>query len=218
MELIESSAKTLWIKTLQHILDHGIDFKDKRGRVCREIRSCVLTLTSFQDFKMPVETLITSSKWKYPSLKEIESIMLDSNIGKNYIYSYGERLFQFGQKGINQIDDFVIPLLKKDPETRRAFVSLWDPQRDSALTKLTTPGLTSINFQIRENALHVTAVVRSNDIFIGWPANIYQLYAISRFVSEKIGVPLGSITSYSISAHIFKENFDDIKKIIEKYS
>ncbi len=58
------------------------------------------------------------------------------------------------------------------------------------------------------------SVIRSNDLFFGWPANIYQVSILQKFVAERIGCELGNIQTVSVSAHIFEDQFDDIKKIL----
>ena len=175
--------------------------------------SCHHAATGFNDVKEPAKVLANSRKWVYPKPNEIESIMLESDLGNSYVYSYGSRIFAFsGVK--NQIDDFLIPLLKSDSMSRRGIISIWDPLKDDSLEGVAVPGLVIIDFKIRQEKLYISAVVRSNDIFIGWPANLYQLFVLGKYVAEKLNVTIGSIDTFSTSAHIFKDNSEDIKKIV----
>jgi thymidylate synthase len=116
----------------------------------------------------------------------------------------------------NQVDDFIIPLLKKDPNSRRAVVVLYSPVADSRVNKKETPSLISIFIKIIEKKLTLTIVIRSNDMFIGWPANIYQVYLLQKYVGEKLGIETGSITTISHSAHIFTEYDEEIKAALSK--
>lgn len=215
MEIIRNSAMELWKDALDYIYEHGAEYVDNTKRVCKEVLQLNLVLKdNFSDIQVPIETISGSKKWIYPRLQEIAAIMLEGNLSKSYAYSYGERIFAFSQEKINQIDNFVIPLLKKDPESRRAVVVLWSPERDNQLDLKVAPGLITIDFKLREGKLHMVAIVRSNDIFVGWPANVYQLYVLGNYVSSKLHVHLGSITTFSTSAHVFKENYADIKKML----
>ena len=38
-----------------------------------------------------------------------------------------------------------------------------------------------MNFNLRNNKLHVTAVIRSNAMFFGWPGNVYQSHLIQEY-------------------------------------
>jgi thymidylate synthase len=61
----------------------------------------------------------------------------------------------------------------------------------------------------------MTAVIRSCDLFFGWPANIYQLYVLQKYVSEKVNCEIGTLSTFLASAHIFEDQFENIKKILK---
>ncbi|PIZ54003.1 hypothetical protein COY26_00300, partial [Candidatus Woesearchaeota archaeon CG_4_10_14_0_2_um_filter_33_10] len=71
----------------------------------------------------------------------------------------------------------------------------------------------SIDFKIRKQKLNATMVVRSNDLFFGWPANLYQLFVLQDYIGKKLGCKTGSLTTFSNSAHIFKDQFEDIQQV-----
>lgn len=72
------------------------------------------------------------------------------------------------------------------------------------------------DFKVRDNKLNVTAVIRSNDLFFGFPANVYQIYILQEYVRKRLGIDTGDITFFSNSAHIFEDNFEDILKVISE--
>ena len=131
----------------------------------------------------------------------------------SYEYTYGHRIFNFNLK--DQIHDFLKPLLTSDPTSRRGFVSLWDPEKDSNIENKNIPGLVGIYFK-KNKGLDLTAFIRSNDIFVGWPANIYQLYCIQEYVAKLLGFKIGKLTTFSTSAHVFEDNINDIRRIINR--
>lgn len=214
MEIIDTSAKELWKKGLNYILNEGIDFKDQNGRICREVNALMMRLTDFKDVDYPIESLSHISDWIYPRLSEMKSIILEGKLAKSYVYSYGERVFSYSKNAINQMDDFVIPLLKKNPSSRKAVITLWNPEKDAKPEAVISPGLVVLDFKLRDNKLIVFALVRSNDIFIGWPANLYQLYVLGEYICKKIHCKMGSITTCSTSAHVFEENRSQIQKLV----
>ncbi len=216
MEIEEINTFRAWKEALKKTLDYGKDYVDVDKRKCRQLLNLLITIQDPEsDIKKPVQIMNDFRKWEYPPLDELANIMLSKKVSSAYIYSYGSRLFNFGRE-VDQINNFIIPLLKRDPNSRRAFVVIWDPKIDSNPYSKEVPGLVSLDFKISEGKLHLTAFIRSNDMFFGWPANIYQLFVLQQYVAQKLDVKIGSLSTFSTSAHIFEEHFADIRKVIER--
>jgi thymidylate synthase len=111
---------------------------------------------------------------------------------------------------LNQLDGYVIPLLKSHPDTRRALVTLADPVADDVTHLHNYVSLLGVWFRVVAGKLTVTALIRSNDFVLGWPANLFQIKLLQEYVAERVGVAAGSITTVSLSAHLF---LDDEKLI-----
>jgi thymidylate synthase len=152
-------------------------------------------------------------EWIYPTVEELSTIMFNKEDLAIYEYSYGHRIFNFMDKK-DQINDYVIPLLKSDPNSRRAVISLSNPATDSDILNKNVPSLMFIHFKIKDDKLNCTCFIRSNDFFIGWPGNIYQIYLLQKYVSDKLNIKIGMLSTVSCSAHIFHEHFENVKKII----
>jgi thymidylate synthase len=155
-----------------------------------------------------------SKKWIYPTKEELSSIMFKDKPAPIYEYTYGGRIFSFTET-INQVDEFILPLLTRDPYSRRAVISIYDPQTDSSVLNKNTPGMLFIQLLIRNNKLHLFATIRSNDVFFGFPANSYQLFSLQEHLAKKLNTQLGSLTITSTSAHIFLEDLSLMQEIIQ---
>ncbi|MBD3259304.1 hypothetical protein GF371_01595 [Candidatus Woesearchaeota archaeon] len=216
--MIESeSTLDAWKKLLKHIYDKGDNYVDEDNRKCREILNFVVTIKNPEnDITKPIDLLNSFEKWRYPPLDKIaNSILSPDHINSKFSYSYGPRLFNFSGQ-LNQLDDFVIPVLKKEWWSRKAIVNFWDNLIDSTLSKKASPGMTNILFKIIDKKkLNVTAIIRSNDMFFGWPANVYHLYVIQKYVAQKLNLAIGEIITFSFSAHIFEDQFEFIQKVID---
>ena len=200
---------------LSYIKENGLDFTDRDNRMCREVLNMVVIVEEPSlDVDKPID-IMQQFEWTYPSKEELASIILNKEESAVYEYSYGPRIFNF-QKNKDQINDFVIPLLKKDPTSRRAVVSLYNPSTDSNILSKNIPSIMFLNFKIVNDALNLTCFIRSNDFFIGWPGNIYQVYALQKSVAEKLQKSIGSLTTISSSAHVFHEHFEHVEKILAK--
>jgi thymidylate synthase (methanogen type) len=214
MEIISDSTTEAWKKALKYVFEEGKDFEDNK-RICREALNLTIKIKKPEhDITGPIDILNGFKKWVYPPLEEIRNIILSKNLAPVYSYIYGPRIFNYRNK-INQIENFVIPLLRETKESRRAVVTLWDPEEDSNVYKKGVPGLISLDFKLRKNRLNVTAIIRSNDLFFGWPANIFQIYSLLEMLTKRLDCLSGSITIFSTSIHIFKDQFEDIKKVLE---
>jgi len=214
VEIKSETTISAWKSSLKYILESGKDFTDENKRVCREILNLVIKVENPEkDITKAVEILNSFKKWVYPPLDEIAEVIMSRKLSPTYSFSYGPRLFNFNN-AINQIDDFLIPLLKKNNFSRRGIVTLWHPTEDSKSYKREIPALISIDFKMRNKKLNVTAIVRSNDLFFGWPANIYQIFVLQEYVAKELNCKTGSLTTFSNSAHIFKDQFEDIQKVI----
>jgi thymidylate synthase (methanogen type) len=204
-----------WKKALKEILLNGVDFQDDDGRVCREEFSLKIEVLDTQDkVYKPIQKLRKFDKWYYPNLQELKQTILSKQAKTGFTYSYGQRFFSFKNQ-LNQIDNFIIPLLRKKPTSRRATAVIYDPLTDSKESNKEIPSFLSLSFLIRENKLNLFATIRSCEMFFGWPANIYQISVIQDYVAKILNVKPGIVSFAIISAHIFLDQEDEILEVID---
>ncbi len=212
VEIKGKTAMEVWKKILSSIKKNGEAYKDNKNKICKEIQNLTATIETPTEILKPIELLNKFNKWIYPKPDEIKKSMLYKENSAEYYYNYGKRAFYIDK--VNQIDDFIIPLLKKDPTSKRGIVVFYSPKRDTLPMRKETPGVAMINFSIRNHKLCSTMIIRSNDMFYGWPGNIAQGYFLADYIAEALKYPVGPITTVSISAHIFEEQLRDIKKVV----
>lgn len=210
----EQTAEEVWKQILKHILKKGEEFVDNKKRLCKEALNITAIIEDTKNINKPIEILNSFDRWVYPPLDEIKGAILGKKDSSGYYYNYGERAFNYN--GVNQIDDYIIPLLKKTPISKRAIVVFYGPDKDSLPIKKEASGVVMMNFNIRNGKLHTTMVIRSNDMFFGWPGNIVQAYYLADYIGKELNYPLGTITTVSISAHVFEKQFEAIKKVLGK--
>jgi thymidylate synthase len=213
--MVEIKGKTsmeVWKKILASIMKNGESYKDRRNKICKEELNITATIETPDEILKPIETLAKFNKWDYPSPDLIKKSILFKEDSSEYYYNYGKRAFYMDK--VNQVDDYIIPLLKKTPSSKRGIVVFYSPRRDTLPLRKETPGVVMINFVVRNHKLCASMVIRSNDMFHGWPGNVAQAFFLTQYIAGELNYPIGTITTYSISAHIFEEQFDDIKKVI----
>jgi thymidylate synthase len=170
------------------------------GKATREVENLMITVINpLSGWPIP------GSNWDMPGLNKYAEQLLSGENPSDFKYTYGERLTTYpdteGHYAIDQIDS-CIELLKKHPETRRAIAITWVPDWDEFGGEV--PCLQLLDFLIRGGKLNCTAVFRSQDILRAWPCNVYGIGRLMAHIGDKVGIPVGSLTTISCSAHIYE--------------
>ena len=127
--------------------------------------------------------------------------------------SYGSRLF-YARPGLDQITN-VVEILKADPTSRRAMVTVFEPE-DTARVSKDIPCTFGISFLVRENQLHTTTIMRSNNAWTLLPYNIFEFTLLAEIVACRVGVELGSYTHHCISLHLYESDFEAASEWLEQ--
>lgn len=124
-----------------------------------------------------------------------------SDDGKIFHAAYGHRLRQhFDRDQIWQ----VIYLLRKDPETRRAVMCIWDPDEDLNIQSKDIPCNDMVFFKLREGVLDMTVANRSNDAVLGaYGANAVQFAFLQEFIAAAVNAQVGVYRQVSDSFHLY---------------
>lgn len=113
--------------------------------------------------------------------------------------------------GFNQIEK-IIELLKVDPYSRRAVININVPNENVINTKDEMCTI-CMNYQIRNNKLHCTCVMRSNDLNYGLRNDIAYFIYLQKYIASKLGVAVGTYTHFAMSIHFYDRDFDFVKKV-----
>lgn len=97
----------------------------------------------------------------------------------------------------------VCSLLQDDPNTRRAVVGMWDPAVDLD-HHADIPCNTQLIFSIRNGALDMLVINRSNDLIWGMlGANVVHMTMLQELMAREIGVPTGNYSVFTNNLHIY---------------
>lgn len=127
-----------------------------------------------------------------------------SDDGINMQGSYGHRWrVAFARDQI----EWIIWLFKKDPLTRRAVLSMWNPFQDPEIIDSSDiPCNTHVYFLLRNNVLDMTVCNRSNDILFGaYGANVVHMSLLMEYIANKLGAEMGLYHQMSNSYHVYKD-------------
>lgn len=114
-------------------------------------------------------------------------------------FTHGQRLFDFGSQGIDQIE-LVGKALASQPETSRAIAILVDPARDLSIERPEFPSFTVVHFYIRSDRLEVVAYFRKQEMPHWWPINLAELARLQEQLVQRVKpnrqhLEAGSITT-----------------------
>jgi thymidylate synthase len=152
----------------------------------------------------------------------------DDSIGRAYGYQLGKLIYDGngqirGGKGNYILQEFnmftnqvhrLIYELKNNPASRRHVISLWniDDLYDMSLY----PCVWHNQWLVKENKLHLIVGIRSNDLALGNPFNIFQYYVLQRMIAQVTGYELGTLTFNINDLHIYERHIDPLLGQIDR--
>ncbi|WP_405646218.1 thymidylate synthase [Streptomyces sp. NBC_00019] len=123
-----------------------------------------------------------------------------------YDTSYG-RLFR-NQMGVDQID-WLIERLKGKTHTKSATISFHVPGNN----RLSCISL--MDCKIRDGALYLTSVYRSQNVLASQPGNVCALRDFQQEIAQAVGTEVGVLTLHILSAHIYQHDWGAAQRLID---
>ena len=129
----------------------------------------------------------------------------DGTVNSNYGYCIRDK-FGFDQW------EMVKQLLKETPNTRQAVLHIKEP-RDIINNPTKDLNCTiSLQFILRDNKLDMITTMRSNDIWLGLPYDVFNFTCMQIQMAMELGVEIGVYYHNSGSLHLYKKDVDKLRK------
>ena len=217
------SCNTAWLSTLKTIMLNG-NTVQPRGMLTYEIPQHTVRV----DMRQPVLSLaerglsytfmaaeafwILSGDTTVAGIAPFnKNIAKFSDDGETFYGSYGPRIHA-------QID-YVVGALLNDPDSRQAGLTIWiqnpKPSRD-------IPCTVAIWFQVRDNKLNVHVFMRSSDVWLGLPYDIFNFSMLGHAVTTQLrgsllfaGLEPGILYLTAASSHLYESNREAAIKVID---
>jgi len=106
-------------------------------------------------------------------------------------------------KRLHQLDK-VVTMLRSNPETRQAAISIYDGKEINQY-KHDTPCTYAIQFTILHDKLDMSVVMRSNDLWYGFCNDQYQFSSLQMLVAEKLNIPVGTYYHFAHNLHLYND-------------
>ena len=139
----------------------------------------------------------------------------DIHVNSNYGQRIKEATCEYSEEYFNQLD-MVEQMLREHPDSRQAVIHIKQARN---LIKYPTKDVNCtvcLQFFIRDNQLFMTTYMRSNDLWMGFPNDVFQFTALQIYLAMRLGVQLGSYTHIAGSLHLYERDYQTALKNIEK--
>ena len=107
--------------------------------------------------------------------------------------------------------NYAIQKLKEKKDTRHAVISIYDGKESSSRYMFDTPCTCAIHFQIIDNKLDMSVMMRSNDLWYGFPNDQYCFSKLQHMVAEDVGIPIGKYYHFVTNLHIYNDKLKNKK-------
>lgn len=149
-----------------------------------------------------------------------EQFLVDDGNGLQFDYTYNERMqrqVNFGSVIMNQVEA-IIKLLKRDPDTRKAVLAIYDPSKDANhyTGDKRIPCSMYYDFLIRDNAsgekvLNIVYHQRSSDFVDHFGNDVYLAWQLKEYIADRVGVNSGHLYHTIDSLHAYKKDWIKLK-------
>lgn len=132
--------------------------------------------------------------------------------GATWRAGYGPRLRSW--KGtVDQVAE-VLKLLSTSESSRRAVMSLFDPEQDYQESN-DIPCTNWLHFTVRDGHLNMSITVRSNDLMWGFSGiNTFEWSVLQEMVAHWLGKKVGTATFFISSLHLYARHFNRASEIL----
>lgn len=122
------------------------------------------------------------------------------NVNSNYGFCM-QRKF-----GFNQLEQ-VMMQLRDNPNTRQAVIHVKEARNliDNPTKDLNCT--VCLQFFIRDDKLYMTTYMRSNDLWMGFPYDIFQFMSLQVFMAMSLDIDVGTYTHHAGSLHLYYRDY-----------
>lgn len=178
-----NDASYAWLQALHEIFFTGNEVVC-RGMMTREIPAKTVIIDAqrpinlVEERKLGYRFMLAEAYWILRGDDTVEGIApYSENISK---FSDDGKVFAgaYGPKIVSQLK-YVVDALIEDPQTRQSVISIWRP--NPAKSK-DIPCTVAIAFQLRDNKLSAHVFMRSSDVWLGLPYDLFNFSMLLHLV------------------------------------
>lgn len=221
-------ANAAWYDLIRDLIQNGQE-NTVRGLKTKEI----LGKSTYINMNYPIvqnksrylglKFMAAEAHWILTGQNKVESIAPYSkeisNFSDDGIFYHGA----YGPKIIDQLPH-VIRTLEKDPYSRQAVINIW---RETPPETKDVPCTLSAQWLVRDNRLYCIDTMRSSDIWLGWPYDVFNFSMLSLYIllllrSRPIlnidwgSVRLGGLILTAGSQHYYERHYQQVENVLKE--
>ena len=207
---------------MPYIVEHGVDFDTTRalfnvGFLIEDPHWCH-SITNRNGVKRDFNLKYAKAEWDwylsgdnnirklgelYGKVPEIWKRMADDYnlVNSNYGYQW-QREDQLTK---------VVSMLKSNPKTRQAAISIYDA-KEHARYKHDTPCTYAIQFTILNDKLNMCVTMRSNDLWYGFCNDQYCFSRLQLMIADRLEIRLGEYFHFAHNLHLYNNIIEKINE------
>lgn len=173
--------------------------------------------------KIPVKLFVAEQIWFVSGARKPDDFLRDytkiwdefTNPNDVVTVAYGYRWRKhFGRDQLG----LLIKLLQKEPLSRHGVVIGWDPGADglSVIKKANVPCPFSFVVNIIGGRLNLHNIVRSNDMYLGFPSDVAGFALLQCMLAQKLKVRVGTYSHSISNAHIYENQFQAASELVKR--
>ena len=208
-----------WLSWFEKMKGCNDSIESRDGQVAAEIINAITVLENptknimtNQVRKLSLRYAIGEMLWYLsgnPELKAIQKYTKAwdrmSDDGKTVNSNYGFLIKD--AYGFNQYE-YCKELLKRDMNSRQAVIHIKMPRNTIENPTNDLNCTVCLQFIVRDEKLYCTTYMRSNDLWLGFPYDVFQFTCIQIRMAMELGLDIGSYTHIAGSLHIYERDFE----------
>lgn len=216
------SANELYVAACRAVRRAGVRVSP-RGMATTEVLGACLCLTDPRRrlVDLPPARVIN------PAFAVAEALWILSGSDDPWIFQYNRALTRYTDDGrlqgaygprmrrwhgrVDQLDQ-VRRLLAHDPDSRQGVIALFDPERDTRGHR-DVPCTLSYRFFLRGGGLHMHTTMRSQDMWLGFPYDLFTATLLQELLAGWLGVKLGEYHHHVDSLHLYTTHEQDAARL-----
>lgn len=221
-----SDFSTTWVDLLRDVLTSGVEVAP-RGLATKELPQHTIQV----DMMRPV-LMVPGRKLNYQFMAAEAYWILTGDNRVATIAPYNKRIADFsddgvtfygayGPKVLGQLQ-YVVSTLLKDRSTRQAGLTIW---RENPKATRDVPCTVAIFFGLRQGKLNVHVFMRSSDIWLGIPYDVFNFAMLGHFVCAWFNqdptatlspIEPGQLYLTAASSHLYQTNWEAAMACLEE--
>lgn len=230
-------AWEFWYDRISELAKNGSTDTSRDGAVVGEVLNAVTTIEDptrcilkHPIRKLPMRYCVGELLWYLSGNPRLKAIQLytgawdrmsddGETVNSNYGHIIQNAWDEDAKTGVAvQFDQMKMceELLRKDPNTRQAVIHIKSARNVVSNPTKDLNCTVCLQFFIREGKLYMTTYMRSNDLWMGFPNDVFQFTCMQIYLAMRLNVGLGSYTHVAGSLHMYERDYQKSLENIEE--